>query len=161
VASFETSLYNENLKPRAELGLADLLGISKAGAAIGTNGNAYYSRIERQHPILDGFTDTNWLPGAQNRGPLEPIADPVLAVVSGFVPYPPELAYPTASHTNEPAAVMRELGSSRVAYFPGDVEHLLAHRSRRLAALAWNQQGDDRHLTTSGEVVISPPIASL
>ena len=36
--------------------------------------------------------------------------------------YPPELAYPPVSHTNEPAVVLRETGSSRIAYFPGDIE---------------------------------------
>ena len=126
MASFETGLYDENLKPRAEFGLADLIGISKAGDAIGTNGNAYYGRIERRHarphPILEGFSNTNWLPGAQNRIPLKPVADPVLTVVPGFVRYPPELAYPPVSHTHEPAVVLRESGASRTAYFPGDIE---------------------------------------
>jgi hypothetical protein len=127
MASFETSLYDENLKPRAEFGLADLLGISKNGDAIGTNGNAYYARIERpgverQHPILEGFNNTNWLPGAQNRIPLKPVEGAVLTVVPGFVRYPPELAYPPESHTNEPAVVLREVGASRTAYFPGDIE---------------------------------------
>ena len=89
---------------------------------MGTSGNAYYGRIERQHPILTGFTDTNWLPGAQNRLPLKPVENPVLTVVPGFVQYPPELAYPRVSHTDEPAVVLREMGSSRIAYFPGDIE---------------------------------------
>jgi hypothetical protein len=122
MASFETGLYDEDLKQRAEFGLADLLGISKAGEAIGTNGNAYYGRIEREHPILDGFHDTNWLPGAQNRVPLKPVRDAVLTVVPGFVRYPPELAYPSPSHTDEPGVVLGENGASRVAYFPGDIE---------------------------------------
>jgi len=122
MASFETSLYDENLKPRAEFGLADLFGISKAGEVIGTNGNAYYGRIERSHSILDGFANTNWSPGAQNRVPLKPADDPVLTVVPGFVQYPPELAYPPVSHTSEPAVVLREIGFSRLAYFPGDIE---------------------------------------
>jgi hypothetical protein len=99
-----------------------LLGVSKAGDVIGTNGNAYYGRIERSHPILDGFSNTNWLPGAQNRVPLKPVMDPVLTVVPGFVNYPPELAYPPVSHTDEPAVVLREAGASRLAYFPGDIE---------------------------------------
>ena len=122
MASFETSLYDENLTPRSDFALADLLGISKAGDVIGTNGNAFYARIETKHPILEGFQDTNWLPGAQNRVPLKPVSAPVLTVVPGFVNYPPELAYPPVSHTDEPAVVLREVGSSRIAYFPGDIE---------------------------------------
>jgi hypothetical protein len=122
LASFETSLYDENLTPRADFALSDLFGMSKAGNVTGTNGNAYYGRIERNHPILTGFGDTNWLPGAQNRVPLKPVQDTVLTVVPGFVQYPPELAYPPLSHTNEPAVVLRETGSSRLAYFPGDIE---------------------------------------
>lgn len=124
MASFETSLYDENLNRREDFGLGELLGISKAGDAVGTNGNAYYGRIEKQgqHPVLTGFGDTNWIPGAQNRIPLKPVHDPILTVVPGFVRYPPELAYPPQSHTNEPAAVLRETGTSRVAYFSGDVE---------------------------------------
>jgi hypothetical protein len=127
MASFETGLYDEDLNPRANSALADLLGIEKAGDVIGTNGNPYYARIEKPdavppHPILEGFVNTNWIPGAQNRIPLKPIHDPLLTVVPGFVRYPPELAYPPVSHTDEPAAVLRESGSSRIAYFPGDIE---------------------------------------
>jgi hypothetical protein len=122
MASFETGLYDENLNQRADFGLADMLGINKAGDVIGTVGNAYYGRIERQHPILEGFSNTNWLPGAQNRMPLNPVQNPVLTVVPGFVRYPPELAYPPVSHSDEPAVVLRETGSSRTAYFPGDIE---------------------------------------
>ena len=127
MASFETSLYDENLAPRADFGLARLLGIQKAGEVIGTNGNPYYARIEAPdaaspHPILDGFANTNWLPGAQNRLPLKPVQNPVLTVVPGFVRYPPELAYPPVPHTGEPAIVLCESGSSRMAYIPGDIE---------------------------------------
>ena len=127
MASFQTSLYDENLSQRADFGLADVLGISKTGDTIGTNGNAYYARIEspdnaRVHPILRGFSNTNWLPGAQNRMPLKPVQNPVLTVVPGFVQYPPELAYPPTPHTDLPAVVLRDTGSSRTAYFPGDIE---------------------------------------
>ena len=122
LASFETSLYDENLNRRAEFGLADVLGISKAGDVVGSNGNSYYGRIEREHPVLAGFANTNWLPGAQNRVPIKAVENPLLTVVPGFVNYPPELAYPSESHTDEPAIVLREVGKSRVAYFPGDIE---------------------------------------
>jgi hypothetical protein len=127
MAGFETSLYDENLRPRADFGLADVFGIAKAGEAVGTNGNPYYARIEapgskQPHPLLEGFSGTNWLPGAENRVPLKPVEGPILTVVPGFVRYPPELAYPPQSHTNEPAVVLGESGRSRTAWVAGDVE---------------------------------------
>jgi hypothetical protein len=127
MASFETSLYDEDLKPRADFGLADIMGVSKHGDAIGTNGNPYSARVEAAsvgppHPILQGFHDTNWLAGAENRVPLKPVDAPLLTVVPGFVRYPPELAYPALPHAHEPAVVLRESGASRMAWFPGDIE---------------------------------------
>jgi hypothetical protein len=127
LATFETSMYDEHNKRRADFGLADVLGVHVAGPVVGTNGNACYSRIERQHAILAGFADTNWLPGSQNRLTIAPIESPVLTVVPGFVNYPPELAYPPLSNTNEPAVVLRERGRSRTAYFAGDVERTMWH----------------------------------
>jgi hypothetical protein len=125
MASFETSLYDENLEPRVDFALADLFGVHKGGEPIGTNGNPYYARIEpshAQHAILEGFSGTNWLPGAQNRVPLKSVPDPLLTVVPGFVRYPPELAYPPVSHTDEPAVMLRESGQSRTTWLAGDVE---------------------------------------
>jgi hypothetical protein len=125
MASFETSLYDEDLKPRTDFGLGDIMGVSKNGDAIGTNGNPYSARIEAAsppHPILEGFNDTAWIAGAQNRVPLKPVDAPLLTVVPGFVRYPPELAYPAHPHTHEPAVVLRESGASRMAWFPGDIE---------------------------------------
>ncbi len=122
MASFETSLYDENLKPREDFGLAELMGVNKAGAAVGTNGNAYSARLEKPHEILEGFTETTWIAGAQNRVPLKPVQGPIATVVPGFVRYPPELAYPTQRQTDEPALVLRESGKSRTVWFPGDIE---------------------------------------
>lgn len=122
MASFETSLYDENLKPRMDFGLKELMGIRKAGDAIGTHGNAYSGRIEKPHAVLEGFTNTTWIAGAQNRVPLKPVEETPLTVVPGFVRYPPELAYPEPAHTEEPAIVLKESGASRLVWFPGDIE---------------------------------------
>lgn len=127
MGSFETSLYDEKVNPRADFGLADVFGIGKAGDAIGTNGNPYYAWIEENgaqpaHDVLAGFAGTHWLPGAENRLPLKPVEDPLLTVVPGFVRYPPELAYPPVPHTSEPAVVLRDHGAGRTAWFAGDVE---------------------------------------
>jgi hypothetical protein len=125
LATFETSLYTERNERRTDFGLADVFGIRKAGDIIGTNGNAYLARIEKQHAILTGFAGTNWIPGAENRVPVAPVEGPILTVVPGFVAYPPELSYPLQSRTNEPAVVVREKGKSRLIYFPGDIERTM------------------------------------
>ncbi len=127
LATFETSMYTNENERRADFGLADLLGIHLDGVMVSRRGNsnAYYARIERQHPILDGFNDTDWLPGAAFRLPIKPVDDPVLTVVPGFDAYPPELSYPLKPHTNEPAVVLREKGKSRLAYFSGNIEHTM------------------------------------
>src|SRR3954453_15341529 len=51
LATYETSLYNERNERRPDFGLADVFGIRKAGETLGTVGNAYLARIEKQHEI--------------------------------------------------------------------------------------------------------------
>jgi hypothetical protein len=125
LATFETSLYDERNRKRPDFGLSDVFGIHKAGDVIGTIGNAYAARIERRHPILQSFANTNLIAGAEYRVPVVPVDTPVLTVVPGSVAYPPELSYPEPSHTNEPAVVIRQKGNSRLVYFPGDVERTM------------------------------------
>jgi hypothetical protein len=125
LATFETSLYTEGNQRRGDFGLAGVFGIHKAGEITGTTGNGYLARIEKQHPILNGFTNTSWIPGAENRLPVAPVEDAVLTVVPGFVAYPPELSYPLQPKTNEPAVVIRQKGKSRLVYFPGDIERTM------------------------------------
>ena len=161
LATFETGLYTERNQKRAEFGLADVLGIHKAGDIIGTTGNAFMARIEKQHAILEGFAGTNWIAGAEYRVPLTPIEDPILTVVPGSVAYPPELSYPDPSHTREPAVVLREKGKSRLVYSPGDIDRTLwrsghtdlSHLLRN--AIRW-VAGPDQPVTMAGEGFIEP-----
>ena len=125
----------------------------------GTNGNAYLARIEKPHAILDGFTNTHWIPGAEYRVPIAPVESPVLTVVPGFVAYPPELSYPPQPHTNEPAVVLREKGKSRLVYFPGDIERTMWRAGHTdLARLLQNSirwvAGADAPVTVEGDGVI-------
>jgi hypothetical protein len=125
LATFETSMYNERGERRRDFGLGKVFGIERGGDVKGTNGNAFYAHIEKKHAIVDGFTDTNWLPGAEFRIPIKPVAGPILTVVPGYVAYPPELSYPPEPRTNEPAVVVGERGRSRLVYFPGDIERTM------------------------------------
>ena len=159
LATFETGMYNERNQRRADFGLADVFGIHKAGDIVGTVGNAFYARLERQHEILNGFTNTNWIPGAEYRVPVKPVENPVMTVVPGYVAYPPELSYPPTPRTDEPAVVVRETGSSRLLYFPGDVDRTMWHSghtdlSRLLRnSVAW-VEGANAQVTIEGSGLI-------
>ena len=159
LATFETSMYNERNERRADFGLAEVFGIRKNGEITGTNGNAYLARIERPHEILAGFTNTHWIPGAENRLLIAAVESPVLSVVPGFVAYPPELSYPLEPHTSEPAVVVRQRGKSRLVYFPGDIERTMWHSGHTdLARLLQNSirwvAGTDAPVAIAGNGVI-------
>jgi hypothetical protein len=79
-------------------------------------------RIEREHPVLAGFTNTRWLPQAENRVPIRSDEPLVLSTVPWYPAYPPEMVYPRQPRTQEPAAVFRTVGQSRIVYLPGDVD---------------------------------------
>ncbi|HTD24654.1 MAG TPA: alpha-amylase family protein [Terriglobales bacterium] len=122
LATFETSRYTEWGDLRPDFQLADIFGAHVNGEVIGPQGNSY-ARIERKHPILNGFDHTALLPGAENRVPVRSDLMPLtLSVVPAYPAFPPEMVYPRTPHTSEPAAIFRELGSSRIAFFPGDVD---------------------------------------
>ncbi len=133
-ASAEATAARRSLGEGGKAGTTDITAGLKASTTytatdtaeiIGTNGNAYMGRIERQHEILRGFEGTHLIPGAEFRVPLAPVDNPVLTVVPGYVAYPPELSYPEEPRTSEPAMVVREKGRSRLVYFPGDVDRTM------------------------------------
>jgi hypothetical protein len=127
LATFESSMYTEQNERRADFGLADVFGIHAAGAVIGRvgNSNPFYARIEKEHPLLEGFSNTSILPGSEYRVPLAPVSGPVLTVVPGYPAYPPELSYPRQPHTDEPAVVLRQTDKGRLVFFPGDIERTM------------------------------------
>ncbi|MGH9404925.1 MAG: beta-galactosidase trimerization domain-containing protein [Terriglobia bacterium] len=122
LATFETSRYNEWGEPREDFGLRELFGVSVAGPVVGPFSNSYM-RIDRAHPILGGFSGTAILPGPEFRVTVsDPEAEPAaLTVVPAYPSFPPEMVYPRVPNTQQPAAIFRQQGSSRVVYFPGDI----------------------------------------
>ncbi|HLJ15506.1 MAG TPA: alpha-amylase family protein [Bryobacteraceae bacterium] len=121
LATFETGCYDENGTRRLDSGLASLFGTRSAGNRVGPNGNAAYARIEHDHPILSGFTNTKLLPFAEYYLPLQAVPNAVLTVLPPFPAFPPEMVYPTVTHTDQPAVVLAERSSSRLVYLPGDI----------------------------------------
>lgn len=124
IADFETSLYDERGRARADFGLARLFGIRKTGERTGVRGfyNSFYARIENaEHEALRGFRNTRWLAGAEWRVPVRSETAPVLTVAPPYPGYPTEAVFTETPRTDEAALALREAGGGRCAYFAGDV----------------------------------------
>ena len=159
MASFESSLYDENNLRRKDFGVADIFGIHATGERRTRIGNAFMGRIERKHPILDGFDNTDWLPGAQWLQPIAPVENPVMTVIPPYVNYPPELAYPPVQKTDIPDLVAKEIGQSRLVYFAGDIERTMWQSGNTdlslllQNAIRWVSRGDSP-VTITGKGLI-------
>jgi hypothetical protein len=123
MATFETSRFNEWGEQRGDFGLRELFGVSVAGEVSGPFGNSYM-HIDKPHPVLGGYTGTTILPGAEFRVPISRLSPDALhlSVIPHYPSFPPEMVFPRIRRTQEPAAVFRELGRSRIVYFPGDID---------------------------------------
>jgi hypothetical protein len=126
LATFETSRYTGWGEQRPNLALSDVFGANVNGEIVGPRGNSYM-RIEQPHAVLAGFENTALLPGPESRLPIRAAdGDPLaLTVVPNYPAFPPEMVFPRTPHTSDPAAIFREHGTSRIAYFAGDIDRTL------------------------------------
>ncbi len=92
LATFETSLYNEWGVRREDFGLSDLFGVHVAGDLVGPVGNSYM-HLDRPHPIVDVFKDTEILPGTEFRVPVSHLKpeSTFLSLIPHYPAYPPEM----------------------------------------------------------------------
>src|SRR5262249_4310486 len=132
VATYETSLCDEEGRRRDDFGLAGLFGVSFGRRAEGPMRNAYLRperdpRTGKSHPLLDGPEDAGRIIHRTRRLDGTPRPDPperplTLAPTSRALPM--EMVYPRVPRTDIAEAYLRELGDGegRVVYFPWDVD---------------------------------------
>jgi hypothetical protein len=129
VATFETSLYDEEGKQRPDFGLADLFGVSYDGRVEGPMRNSYLrlkpdAKTGRFHPVLEGLDDAYRIINGIWRIQVKPAADfssPVTLIPS-YPDLPMEHVYPRKPDTDIRELYLKELGESRVAYIPWDID---------------------------------------
>jgi len=150
VATFATSLFDEVGVRRADFGLADLFGVSFGGRIEGPLHNSYLSlnadpATGTRHPILDGLDGTPRIINGVFRldvRPTTPFPSP-LTLIPQYPDLPMEDVYPRVTHTDTREVYLRELGRSRLVYFPWDIDRtfwdVLATDHLRLIsnAVAW------------------------
>lgn len=129
LATFATSLYDETGTRRSDFGLADLFGVSFTGRIDGPMQNSYLSleaepATGRRHPILNGLDDTPRIINGVFRLDVKPtmaFASPVTLIPS-YPDLPMEDVYPRVARTEIREVYLRDLGKSRVVYFPWDID---------------------------------------
>ncbi len=129
LATFASSLYTDQGERRADFGLADLFGVRFAGRIDGPMQNSYLSldadpATGRRHEILEGFDGTSRIINGVFRVDVRAAAafpSPV-TLVPTYPDLPMEDVYPRVPHTETREVYLRELGGSRVAYVPWDID---------------------------------------
>jgi hypothetical protein len=130
VATFASSLFDETGLRRDDFGLADVFGVSFAGRDVVARGPMHNSYLNleadaagRRHPILAGLEGTPriingvfWI-DVRGGGPGSP-----LTLIPQYPDLPMEDVYPRVSHTDTAGVFLRDLGRSRIVYFPWDID---------------------------------------
>jgi hypothetical protein len=129
LATFETSLYDEWGVPRRDFGLAELLGVSWKGKREGAMQNSYLGlnpdpATGKFHPVLAGLEDATRIINGVWRLDVEPHSEfpsPVTLIPS-YPDLPMEDVFPRVPRTQIRELYLREIGKSRIVYFPWDID---------------------------------------
>ncbi len=129
VATFETSLYNENGEKRNDFGLADLFGVSYSGAVEGAMKNSYLKlnnpdESSDYRSIFYGLEDAFRIINGVYRLNVKPQIDfpSPLTLIPSYPDLPMEHVYPLQTETDIRELYLRKIGSGRVAYIPWDID---------------------------------------
>ena len=129
VATFETSLYDEEGRRRIDFGLADLFGVSYDKGIEGPMQNSYL-RLKKDpvtnlfHPVLKDLEGAYRIINTINQVKVIPRAsfpEPVTLIPS-YPDLPMEDVYPRTPETNIRELYLRDTGKGRIAYFAGDID---------------------------------------
>ncbi len=132
LATFSSSLYDEEGRRRSDFGLADLFGVSFDGRVEGPMQNSYLSLdtdtgTGARHPVLQGLEGTPRIINGVFRLAVRPTVDfpSPLTLIPTYPDLPMEDVYPRVGHTTTRELYLREIGKSRVVYIPWDIDRTL------------------------------------
>jgi hypothetical protein len=129
VATFETSLYDENGNPRNNFGLSELFGVSFDRSVDGPMKNSYLRlksdpKTNQFHPVLNGLENAYRIINTiyqVNVKTDQEFPSPV-TLVPTYPDLPMEDVYTRTGDTSIRELYLREFGKGRIAYMPGDID---------------------------------------
>jgi hypothetical protein len=127
VATFETSVYDENGLFREDYGMTDRMGVKlMRPAPIGPLGPESYFALAQPHEVMAAFAGAAFLPGGGRYLSIELLMDhkvPLKIVPPGFLDAP-ESERGNVQRSLAPAMVLGPSGKGRVVYFPTEPDRL-------------------------------------
>jgi hypothetical protein len=129
VATFETSLYNEEGQPGKDFGLSDMFGVSYDQNIEGPMQNSYLRLkpdpvTNKFHPVLKDLEDAYRIINTIYRVKVKPnseFPEPV-TLIPTYPDLPMEDVYPRIPETDTRELYLQDTGKGRVAYFSGDID---------------------------------------
>jgi hypothetical protein len=130
LATFESSLYDEQGKQRSNFGLADVFGVSYSQGVEGPMQNSYLRLksdplTNKFHPILEGLEDAvriiNGIYNVKVTPGSETFPSPV-TLIPTYPDLPMEDVYTRIPDTDIREVYLKEFGKGRVAYIPWDID---------------------------------------
>jgi hypothetical protein len=129
VATYETSLYDEEGKSRSDFGLSDLFGVTSSHSVEGPLQNSYLrimpdADTTTYHSVVKGLEDAYRIINGTHRVKVAPTKNspsPV-TLVPTYPDLPMEDVYPRTNDTDIRELYLHQIGAGRVAYFPGDLD---------------------------------------
>ena len=129
VATFETSLYDEQGMPRSNFGLSDLFGVSYDNGIEGPMRNSYLriksDPVTKQfHPVVKGLEDSYKIINTVYRVKVTSngVFPGPVTLIPTYPDLPMEDVFPRVPDTDTRQVFLREQGKGRIAYIPGDLD---------------------------------------
>ncbi|MCB0666436.1 MAG: beta-galactosidase trimerization domain-containing protein [Saprospiraceae bacterium] len=127
IATFQTSLYDEEGTKKSNFGLADLFGVDAGEEVEGPMRNSYLE-INREngqyHTVLEGLENTSRIINGIWRQKVKPVIDfpSPITLIPSYPDLPMEHVYPRETGTGIRELYLREYGRGSVAYIPWDID---------------------------------------
>lgn len=130
VASYESSLYDEKGKRRADFGLGDVFGVSFTGIRKDTSFDCY-QLIRRAHSVLErmGAEETSVIMNEGSTLLCRPLEGKESGMICSYIPMiynqPPEYAWIPEMRTDYPTIMENTYGKGKVVYFSNQTDKLV------------------------------------
>ena len=131
LATFESSLYDDEGNSRKDFGLTDLFGVSYDNGVEGPMQNSYLQLRKNPesnefHPILEGLEEAVRIVNGRYRVKVTPrITFPSpITLIPTYPDLPMEDVYTRIPGTDIREVYLRDLGQGRIAYIPWDIDRV-------------------------------------